>query len=139
MTKKASILYSPKKTLTIWLPAVDKTGLPGKFRVWIYQNGVLRTIADRLEEARKKQKCTQGSGPCFVSFLRSGEEGKTRREERGILPTASDWKMKADIDRMAHFSRHIISIVLRPDILMWCDNTRQVAMIQLTVLYGRGD
>ena len=97
-------------------------------------NQVLRAIAEGLEEARKKQKCTQGSGPCFVPFVRSGEEGKTRREkERGILPTASDWKMKADIDRMAHFPRHIISTDLRPDIVLWSDNTRQVAMIELTV------
>ncbi len=30
--------------LATWLTAIDKSGLPGKFKAWIYQHGVLPRI-----------------------------------------------------------------------------------------------
>lgn len=37
-------LSQMKSDLTAWLTAIDKTGLPGKFKAWIYQHGVLPRI-----------------------------------------------------------------------------------------------
>lgn len=39
----ASIKTSNQE-LEVWLAAVDKSGLPGKFKAWIYQHGVLPRI-----------------------------------------------------------------------------------------------
>lgn len=32
------------KELEIWLSAVDKSGLPGRFKAWIYQHGILPLV-----------------------------------------------------------------------------------------------
>ena len=34
-------LQQTKSNLTSWLTAIDKSGLPGKFKAWMYQHGVL--------------------------------------------------------------------------------------------------
>lgn len=37
-------LQQTRADLTTWLAAIDKSGLPGKFKTWIYQHGVLPRI-----------------------------------------------------------------------------------------------
>lgn len=39
--RDADALQQTKAELTSWLAAIDKSGLPGKFKTWIYQHGVL--------------------------------------------------------------------------------------------------
>lgn len=39
-----SSLRNTCKELEGWLKRVDKTGLPGKFKVWVYQHGVMPRI-----------------------------------------------------------------------------------------------
>lgn len=34
-------LQETRRDLTTWLTAIDKSGLPGKFKAWMYQHGVL--------------------------------------------------------------------------------------------------
>ncbi|XP_070689483.1 uncharacterized protein [Pempheris klunzingeri] len=42
--KDAAALQQTKSDLTSWLTAIDKSGLPGKFKAWMYQHGVLPRI-----------------------------------------------------------------------------------------------
>ncbi|XP_061896833.1 uncharacterized protein LOC133645919 [Entelurus aequoreus] len=42
--KDAVALQQTKSDLTSWLTAIDKSGLPGKFKAWMYQHGVLPRI-----------------------------------------------------------------------------------------------
>ncbi|XP_062872774.1 uncharacterized protein LOC134334411 [Trichomycterus rosablanca] len=39
--RDSGALQQTKADLTAWLAAIDKSGLPGKFKTWIYQHGVL--------------------------------------------------------------------------------------------------
>lgn len=39
--KDTASLQTTTKQLGIWLTAVDKSGLPGKYKAWIYQHGIL--------------------------------------------------------------------------------------------------
>nr|BAC82598.1 reverse transcriptase [Takifugu rubripes] len=39
--RDSDALLQAKADLTSWLTAIDKSGLPGKFKTWIYQHGVL--------------------------------------------------------------------------------------------------
>ncbi|XP_028293696.1 matrilin-3-like [Gouania willdenowi] len=42
--KDAAALQQTKSDLTSWLTAIDKSGLPGKLKAWMYQHGVLPRI-----------------------------------------------------------------------------------------------
>lgn len=42
--KDSSSVQSSCQELDSWLRAVDKSGLPGKFKAWIYQYGILPRI-----------------------------------------------------------------------------------------------
>ena len=37
-----------KRQVSVWLNKIDKSGLPGKFKAWIYQHGILPRIAWQL-------------------------------------------------------------------------------------------
>ena len=39
--KDAASIKATNRELEAWLSAVDKSGLPGKFKAWIYQHGIL--------------------------------------------------------------------------------------------------
>ncbi len=42
--KDSAAIKQTKCNLATWLTAIDKSGLPGKFKAWIYQQGVLPRI-----------------------------------------------------------------------------------------------
>lgn len=42
--KDSSSVQYPCQELGTWLRAVDKSGLPGKFKAWIYQHSILSRI-----------------------------------------------------------------------------------------------
>lgn len=42
--KDAAAVQQTKSDLSSWLAAIDKSGLPGKFKAWMYQHGVLPRI-----------------------------------------------------------------------------------------------
>ncbi|XP_067280778.1 uncharacterized protein [Pseudorasbora parva] len=42
--KDTAAIHAPNIELEGWLAAVDKSGLPGKFKAWIYQHGILPRI-----------------------------------------------------------------------------------------------
>ena len=42
--KDAAAVQQAKSDLSTWLTAIDKSGLPGKFKAWMYQHGVLPRI-----------------------------------------------------------------------------------------------
>lgn len=52
---------------------------------------------------------------------------------RGILATAGDWEMRADLRRQLKFPEEMMSTSLRPDIVLWSKATKQVILVELTV------
>ncbi len=108
----------------------------GRFR-WRHDQ-VLAQLADGLEKERKRKRTkVQDKGPRFIGFLRPGE--KAGKEDRcsGILGTAEDWEMRVDLRRQLKFPEEIAVTSLRPDIVLWSQATRQVALIELTVPGGK--
>lgn len=43
--KDATSIQKTSKELETWLTKVDKTGLPGRFKAWIYQHSILHPVA----------------------------------------------------------------------------------------------
>lgn len=102
----------------------------GKFR-WRHDK-ILAQLADGVEQARKKVKKIS-NGPNFIHFVRPGESIATGRKGRGILASANDWEMRADLKKQLKFPEEIAHTSLRPDIVLWSKGIKQVVLIELTV------
>lgn len=46
--KDKAAVDATQKELKSWLSAVDKSGLPGRFKAWIYQHGILPRLLWQL-------------------------------------------------------------------------------------------
>ncbi|XP_066302044.1 uncharacterized protein [Branchiostoma lanceolatum] len=97
---------------------------------------VLRVLAVVLEEERVKKRQQSRKGPQFIGFVKEGETKigpKRELEEGGIVATASDWALQIDLDRQLVFPEEIAVTRLRPDVILWSKQTKQVVLIELTV------
>ncbi|XP_062613999.1 uncharacterized protein LOC134275735 [Saccostrea cucullata] len=93
---------------------------------------VLASIADTLEKGIKKPKKNTESLR-FVNFVKEGEKGhKVSVEGSGLLGTATDWQMQADLKERLVFPSEITATNKRPDVVLWSMATRQT-IILLTV------
>lgn len=94
---------------------------------------VLSPIADALDKCRRKPR--RGKGQLrFVNFVRAGEpatEGTV--EGAGLLGTAGDWQLKADLNGRMQFPPEVAVTNQRPDIVVWSLSTKQAILVELTV------
>ncbi|VDI68178.1 Hypothetical predicted protein [Mytilus galloprovincialis] len=86
----------------------------------------------KLDTTRRKKRKMQ-KNITFVNFVRAGEKKDNQAEGLGILGTASDWQMTADIHQRMSFPAEIAATSLRPDIVIWSQGTRQAVCLELTV------
>lgn len=94
---------------------------------------VLKVIAERVDIARRQER-KRNNRLEFIKFQKAGEKGTERGgREQGILATATDWKMAADIGGRMAFPQEVAVTQSRPDIVLWSPQTRQVVMVELTV------
>lgn len=103
----------------------------GKFR-WRHDH-ILAQLADGIEQARKKAK-QLSHGHRFIHFVRAGQSAAAAEvRSKGVLATASDWEMRADLKKQLKFPEEIAHTSLRPDIVLWSKGTKQVVLIELSV------
>ena len=94
---------------------------------------VLKVIAGAIDVARKQDRRKQGK-LSFINFCRAGEKKKGQADkEQGLLATANDWQLAADVHCQLKFPSEIAVTTSRPDIVIWSRGTKQVAMVELTV------
>ena len=98
---------------------------------------VLREIAAALDlQRRRKEKIEKG--PKFIKFVKGGTEtnketNKSNNTASGIVSTANDWEMQADVGGKTTFPGEVLTTTLRPDIVLWSRSSRQVILLELTV------
>ncbi|XP_071145365.1 uncharacterized protein [Mytilus edulis] len=95
---------------------------------------VLREIAAVLDTQRRKKSKLE-KGPNFINFIKGGGESSrnTYSKANGILETANDWEMQADVGGKTTFPREILTTTFRPEIVLWSRISRQVILVELTV------
>ena len=74
--------------------------------------------------------------PNFIKFVREGEKpGKRKTEFRsGLLLSAHDWIVMHDSTSSPLICpQHIAQTSLRPDIIMYSNETRQIVLLELTI------
>ena len=103
----------------------------GRYR-WRH-DAVLRQLADVLERERKKKRPKPKPGASFIPFVKEGTKATAKAKHTGgILPGASDWELKADLDKKLVFPP-IVQTSLRPDIVLHSPAMKRLVMIELTV------
>ncbi|KAI8516136.1 hypothetical protein Bbelb_069490 [Branchiostoma belcheri] len=81
----------------------------GRYR-WRHDQ-VLRVLACTLEEERTKKRGKNRKGPKFIG----------------------DWNLRVDLDRRLVFPEEIASTNLKPDVVLWSTQTKQIVLVELTV------
>lgn len=70
--------------LNTWLSAVDKSGLPGKFKAWIYQHGIL-LVSSGSQSGRGIQGHPSQRSPILPRFSKVSSAGVEIRKGSGGL------------------------------------------------------
>ena len=116
---------------TMW-NVFSSSGSSLQIYTW-HHNWVLPTLAE-LTETQCRVANKQPT-PC-ISFLQEGDAPPRRVSKpqgQKFHAPAKDWKMAADQIEALHFPHHIVHTQERPDIVIWSDTVKHVAIIELTV------
>ncbi len=85
-----------------------------------------------VEEANQRSS-TQASS--FITFRRPGDSSSNSapKQTQGILSTGREWKLEADLKRKLIFPVKDVGTSLRPDMVLWSQQSRKVIILELTV------
>ena len=95
-------------------------------------NEILKEIAASIDTARREKR-NPAKKQVFIKFVTGGQVANKTKGVVGILTTANDWLMSADVGAKLDFPREICTTNLRPDIIIWSKQTKQVLLVELTV------
>ena len=79
------------------------------------------------------KKRTIRKGQTFVDFVKEGGKSSRTTSTNGVLSTANDWNLIADVHQRSKSPQDITSTALRPDTVLYSKATKQVIMVGLTV------
>jgi hypothetical protein len=92
-----------------------------------------------VKENRRIQKIAKIRGDLrrlTATFKKAPKEEKEALKVlRGILSIAKDWQMEVDLKKKLKFPEEITVSKLRPDIVLWSSASKQVVLLELTVLW----
>ena len=67
-----------------------------------------------------------------INFINAGEKiQRKRREKTNLLSSTDDWQLIVDLETQLKFPRHIAVTSLRPDLILYSDNTKQCIIWEL--------
>ena len=134
-TEEKCTLCGQEGTLNHILSGCKVALAQGRYK-WRHDQ-VLRTIANAVEDIRKKKNNNHSKTRERMHFLKEGE--KPNREEKGqkhedsYLNSANDWKLEVDLDGRLKVPTEITTTNQRPDMMIISKQTKQVGFIELTV------
>ena len=103
-------------------------------------NQVLEPIARRTEDLSQVLEEKGQSPHEDMMFVREGAEPSTIKKQKEkqvrmskLLAEYEDWQMVTDLGGMMSFPQHIAITNLRPDIVAWSDQGKEVLLVELTV------
>ena len=98
-------------------------------------NQVLKVLAHVLETERKRKHAGQQQVQKFIKFVKSGDKPDNRKgrpQKLGVLASADDWELRADIGGKLTFPE-IVETTLRPDIVLFSRSKEKLVLVELTV------
>ena len=104
----------------------------GRYR-WRHDQ-VLRAVADMVDAAIRANNYKPEARPIY--FVQAGEcPHSACKINSCLLFTAQDWQWRVDIGNRLKVPEQIATTTLRPDLILWSTETKQVLLIELTVLW----
>ena len=95
---------------------------------------VLRTVADTVVAAICANNYKLEARPIY--FVQAGGcPPLACKINSCLLSTAQDWQWRVDIGNRLKVPEQIATTTLRPDLILWSTETRQVLLIELTVTW----
>ena len=126
------ILCNKRASLEHILSSCNVSLTQGRYR-WRHDT-VLGEIAKILEGAVARQKKTKPRGLQLIRFIKEGQKpNKSVKDQTGVLATANDWQIQVDLKKRLIFPQEIYATSLRPDIVIWSCETKQIVIAELTV------
>jgi hypothetical protein len=97
----------------------------------VLYNAIVRRLKDVASQRVKRHVETP------IRFHRAGERPRPRLRlpRASLLDTASDWKIACDLPIAGDYVFPLVAAATarRPDIVLWSESTKQLAMLELTV------
>ena len=106
---------------------------------WRHDSILLCLVGELQTFLRNNASCpvtTRGIRDTFIKFVKEGKQPGRREtvSKSGILFTATDWVLAYDSPQEPLvIPHHIAQTSLRPDIILYSNNTKQILMLELTV------
>lgn len=98
-----------------------------------HHDQVLKAIAESLATAISTSKYHHAPKKA-VFFIKPGEKPLACPQcSTGLLRTASDWQLQADLGKQLRFPLHIATTSLRPDMIITSEASRHLIILELTV------
>ncbi|KAI8486711.1 hypothetical protein Bbelb_354590 [Branchiostoma belcheri] len=107
------------KDLWLWEPVRTQFLLKSMYDLLPTRQGRFRWRHDRILRA--------------LAIVLEGEKNKEKGEEEERAEIPNDWVMRVDLERKLKFPEVVLDTNLRPDIVPWSEETKQVVMKELTV------
>nr|XP_014269084.2 uncharacterized protein LOC106676625 [Maylandia zebra] len=124
-------LCSGRGTLEHLLSSCPRALADGRYR-WRHDQ-VLRVVAEKIASAISISKHHHAPRKA-ISFIKAGEKPQGRPHlTTGLLNTASDWQLQADLGKQLKFPQNIAETSLRPDLIIISEASKQLIMLELTV------
>ena len=124
-------LCAGKGTLRHIMSACPRALGDGRYR-WRHDQ-VLRTVAVTVDAAIRANNYKPEARPIY--FVQAGEcpPPSACKINSCLLSTAQDWQWRVDIGNRLKVPEQIATTTLRPDLILWSTETKQVLLIELTV------
>lgn len=92
-----------------------------------------RAVAEGLASAINSSKHHR-SPQNAITFIKAEEKPQAQANSTtGLLHTASDWQLQADLGKELAFLQHIATTSLRQDIIITSETSKQLIMLELTM------
>lgn len=96
------------------------------------------TIANNLEQERRKKHQPHERATPSIKFVRAGQKPPTTATTRtNLLQKAQSWEMKVDLRERLQFPP-VVQTTLRPDAVLWSEEAKKIILIELTVSWEEG-
>lgn len=128
----SGLVESPSCTLCVRTTNLEHVLSPcqssladGEFR-WRHDQILMQLAEDVPTEDKGKE--TFLWAPLYPFGLCRRTSRPAGRRSKGVLTTAGDWEMRANLKKKLKFPEEIAHTSLRPDIVLWSKGTKQVVL-----------
>ena len=96
---------------------------------------VLKELAAAVQRMINENKERKDEEKREILFIKAGEKAEASKSilQESILSSAKDWRMSVDLGEKLKIPAYVAETDLRPDIIVLSTETKQMAIIELTV------